>query len=102
MTTQIYGDFVLASRVRIDLPRMQFLGGPWTHLATVTRSLSEYVALLHGPTQKIYLEEISATGKFHAITEDELWVDLLNFLVAEGVLGFNKDKEVIQGLGFGK
>ena len=99
---QIYGDFVLASKIRIDLPEYIFKGGPWTHLATVNRSLREYVALLHQPTQKIYIEEISATGQFYEIQEDQLWSDLVNFLVAKGVLGFNKDQEVIQGLDFDK
>lgn len=99
---QIHGDFILASRNRINLPEHIFKGGPWTHLATVNRSLREYVALLHEPTQKIYIEEISATGQFYEVEEDELWYDLVNFLVARGVLGFNKDQEVIQGVDFDK
>lgn len=102
MRTKQHGDFVLASRTRLPLPSKIFKGGPWTHLATVTRSLSEYVALLHEPSQKIYIEQISATGKFIHIEEDELWVDLVNYLVWKGVLGFNKDNEVIMGAGFGK
>jgi hypothetical protein len=97
-----HGDFVLASSARINLPPLTFQGGPWTHLATVKRSLREYVALLHEPTQKIYLEEISATGQFYQLEEDELWIDLVNFLVSKGVLGFTKDKELIQGLDFDK
>lgn len=102
MTIAIHGNFILASRARISLPKTTFQGGPWTHLATVKRSLREYVALLHEPTQKIYLEEISATGQFYEIKEDELWSDLLQFLVSKGVLGFTKDMEVIQGLDFDK
>ena len=102
MTIQIHGDFILASKVRINLPPTTFQGGPWTHLATVKRSLREYVALLHEPTQKIYLEEISATGQFYEIKEDQLWSDLLRFLVSKGVLGFTKDMEVVQGLDFDK
>jgi hypothetical protein len=97
-----HGDFILASSVRIDLPPLTFKGGPWTHLATVKRSLREYVALLHQPTQKIYIEEISATGKFYQLEEDELWFDLVNFLVSKGLLGFTKDKEIVQGLNFDK
>lgn len=97
-----HGDFKLASIARINLPPETFQGGPWTHLATVKRSLVEYVALLHEPTQKIYLEQISATGQFYHIEEDTLWVDLLNYLVSKGVLGFTKDKEIIQGLDFDK
>lgn len=99
--TAIHGDFILASRARINLPENTFKGGPWVHLATVKRSLREYVALLHSPTQKIYIEEISATGQFYQLEEDELWYDLVNFLVSKGVLGFNKDQEVIEGLSFG-
>ena len=44
---QTYGDFILASKTRINLPIDLFYNGPWTHLATVKRSLNEYVALLH-------------------------------------------------------
>lgn len=93
----IHGDFVLTSNVRIKLPATKFQGGPWTHLATVNRSLREYVCLLHEPSQKVYIEEISATGHFHQIDDDELWQDLLNFLFSKGVVGFVKDKEIIVG-----
>lgn len=95
-----YGDFKLASRARINLPSDMFMGGPWVHMATAIRSLSEYVALLHEPTGKIYLEQISPTGHFHSIDDDKLWVDLLNFLVDQGVLGFDKDKEILIGEDF--
>ena len=95
-----YGDFKLASRARINLPPDMFMGGPWVHMATAKRSLSEYVALLHEPTGKIYLEQISATGHFHSIDDDKLWIDLLNFLVDKGVLGFDKDKEILIGEDF--
>ena len=66
------------------------------------RSLSEYVASLHEPTQKIYIEQITATGRFIHIEDDSLWVDLVNYLVWKGVLGFNKDNDVIVGGGFDK
>jgi hypothetical protein len=103
MKTATHGDFKLASKVRINLPPLTFQGGPWTHLATVKRgAFSEYVCLLHEPTQKVYLEQISATGQFYAIEEDELWTDLLNFLFSKGIIGFTKDKEIIQGLNFDK
>ena len=92
-----YGDFILASKIRINLPSERFHGGPWTHLATVTRSLSEYVALLHEPSQNIYIEQISATGHFHHIEDDSLWTALVQFLVSKGVLGFNKDEEIVVG-----
>lgn len=93
----IHGDFTLASSIRIKLPPTQFKGGPWTHLATVNRSLREYVCLLHEPTQKVYIEEISATGHFHQIDDDELWQDLLNFLFSKGIVGFVKGKEIVVG-----
>lgn len=102
MTTTNYGDFKLASKIRINLPQKTFQGGPWTHMATVKRGLREYVALLHQPTQKIYIEEISVTGQFYEIEDDSLWSALVNFLVAKGVLGFNKDEEIVQGLNFDK
>lgn len=93
----IHGDFVLTSSVRIKLPPTKFQGGPWTHLATVNRSLREYVCLLHEPTQKVYIEEISATGHFHQIDDDALWQDLLNFLFSKGIVGFVKGKEIVVG-----
>lgn len=102
MKTKQFGDFVIASQTRLALPPKIFQGGPWTHLATVNRSLSEYVAVLHEPTQKIYVEQITATGRFTQIEDDSLWVDLVNYLVWKGVLGFNKDKDVIIGTGFDK
>jgi hypothetical protein len=66
-------------------------------MATATRSLSEYVALLHEPSGKIYLEQITPTGRFVHIEDDSLWIALLNFLVDRKVLGFNKDEEIIIG-----
>lgn len=102
MTTSTYGDFILASSVRIDLPNHVFKGGPWTHLGTVKRSFREFVCLLHQPTQKIYIEEISATGQFHEITDDELWSDLINFFFSKGIIGFVKDKEIVVGSNFDK
>lgn len=93
----IYGDFKLASKTRINLPKDIFHGGPWTHLATVKRSLSEYVVLLHQPSQKVYIEQISVTGHFHHINDDSLWNSLVQFLVSKGVLGFDKDEEIVVG-----
>lgn len=93
----IFGEFKLASKTRIKLPENLFQGGPWTHLATVTRSLKEYVCLLHEPTQEVYVEEISATGRFSKIEDEALWQELVTYLVSKGVVGFVKDKEVIQG-----
>jgi|TARA_Y100000034_G_C6867703_1_gene395664 hypothetical protein len=92
-----YGDFKITSRARINLPVNLFGGGPWVHMATATRSLSEYVAVLHEPTGKIYLEQITATGRFLHIEDNALWIDLLNFFVSKGVLGFNKDQDIIIG-----
>lgn len=102
MTTSTYGDFILASSVQIDLPTNIFKGGPWKHLATVKRSFREFVCLLHTPTQKVYIEEISATGQFSEIEDDELWQDLLNFLFSKGIIGFVKDKEIVVGTNFDK
>lgn len=102
MTTSTYGDFKLASSVKINLPETIFRGGPWVHLATAKRSFREFVCLLHEPTQKVYLEEISATGQFHEISDDELWQDLLNFFFSKGIIGFVKDKEIVVGTNFDK
>lgn len=93
-----FGDFKLISKVRINLPETLFKGGPWVHLATVTRGLREYVCLLHGPTQEVYVEEITATGNFNKIEDESLWQDLVKFLVSKGVVGFIKDREVVQGV----
>ena len=97
-----YGEFILASRIRTPLPVDVFQNGPWTHLATVKRSLREYVCILHDPTQKIYIEEISATGQFYSIEDDSLWNELLQFLFSKGIVGFVKDKEIVVGSDYGK
>lgn len=92
-----HGDFKLASRTRFNLPTNIFYGGPWIHLATVNRSINEYVAIQNEKTGDVYLEQISGTGHFHHISDEKLWEDLLRFLVSKGVLGFTKDQEVIVG-----
>ena len=97
-----YGKFILASKIRTPLPVDKFLNGPWTHLATVKRSLREYVCILHEPTQKIYIEEISATGTFYNIEDDSLWNELLQFLFSKGIVGFVKDKEIVVGTDYDK
>lgn len=97
-----HGNFILTSKVRTQLPVTVFQGGPWTHLATVNRSLREYVCILHDPTQKVYIEEIGPTGTFHAIKDDSLWNELLQFLFSKGIVGFVKDKEIVVGTDYAK
>lgn len=93
-----FGEFTLVSKTRINLPADLFKGGPWIHLATATRGFKEYVCLLHEPTQEVYVEEISTTGHFSKIEDESLWQDLVKFLVSKGVVGFVKDREVVQGV----
>ena len=100
--TSNFGDFKLASKNRVSLPQTVFGGGPWTHLATVNRGFREYVCLLHDPTQKIYIEEIFATGRIALIEDDSLWQELLQFLYSKGIVGFVKDKEIIVGKDYDK
>ena len=95
-----YGDFKVASDVRINLPQDTFGGGPWVHLATITRGLREYVVLLKKPSvqdpeSKIYLEEISATGQFHHIDDESLWRDLVYFATQKGFTAEVAGKEVV-------
>jgi len=92
-----HGDFKLTSKTRINLPADKFKGGPWTHLATCTRGFKEYVALLHAPTQEIYLEEITALGQFNKVADEKEWQELLQFFVAKGIVAFIKDKEIVVG-----
>ena len=58
MKTKQFGDFVIASQTRLALPPKIFQGGPWTHLATVNRSLSEYVAVLHEQLKRSTLNKL--------------------------------------------
>jgi|APSaa5957512535_1039671.scaffolds.fasta_scaffold119185_2 hypothetical protein len=102
MKTKNHGNFILASKIRTPLPINIFQGGPWTHLATVKRGLREYVCLLHDATQKIYLEEISVTGRFHSIEDDSLWRELLQYLFSNGIVGFVKDQEIVVGSDYDK
>jgi len=97
-----HGDFILSSKIRTPLPAEIFHNGPWTHLATVKRGLREYVCILQESTQKIYIEEISVTGRFHSIDDDSLWNELLQFLFSKGIVGFVKDKEIIVGSDYDK
>ena len=95
-----YGDFKVASSVRVQLPEHIFGGGPWTHLATITRGLREYVVLLKQASlqdsePKIYLEEISATGQFHHIDDESLWRDLVYFATQKGLTSEVAGKEVV-------
>tara|TARA_B100001059_G_C17387324_1_gene357351 strand:+ start:214 stop:519 length:306 start_codon:yes stop_codon:yes gene_type:complete len=95
-----YGDFKVASNVRIQLPQHTFGGGPWVHLATITRGLREYVVLLKQSSlqdsePRIYLEEISATGQFHHIEDESLWRDLVYFATQKGLTSEVAGKEVI-------
>lgn len=95
-----YGDFKVASSARIQLPEDIFKGGPWMHLATITRGLREYVVLLKTPSltdneSKIYIEEISPTGHFHYIEDEPLWKDLVYFATQKGLTSEVSGKEVI-------
>lgn len=95
-----HGDFKVASRKRINLPESIFGNGPWTHLATITRGLSEYVVLLKQPSltdpePRIYLEEISATGKFYQIQDESLWKDLVYFATQKGLTSEVAGKEIV-------
>ena len=91
----IYGDFKTSDNRRFKLPVTKFQGGPWTHLATITRSLSEYVVLMHDPTQEIYIEQISATGHFHKIEDESLWKDLVYYATSKGYTAEVSGKEII-------
>lgn len=90
----MHGDFILQSRTKIKLPAKTFMNGPWYHLATITRSLQEYVVLQHQPTGKVYLEEITALGHFKHIEDDSLWQELLLFANSHKILGEYVNHEV--------
>jgi hypothetical protein len=95
-----HGDFKVASSARISLPEDVFKGGPWTHLGTITRSLSEYVVLLKNPSlidpePRIYIEQITATGKFLQIEDESLWRDLVFFATSKGLTSEVAGKEVV-------
>ena len=90
-----YGDFKTTDATRFDLPIDKFQGGPWMHLATITRSLSEYVVLMHKPTQEIYIEQISATGHFHKIEDEALWKDLVYYATSKGYTAEVSGKEIV-------
>jgi len=91
-----YGEFKIASRTRINLPQDKFMNGPWVHLATVTRGLREYVILLKNDgSSKIYLEEITPTGLFKQIEDEELWKDLLSYSTSKGLTSEVSGSEII-------
>lgn len=95
-----HGEFKIASSARINLPEETFKNGPWTHLATITRGLREYVVLLKRPSlldgeSKIYIEEITATGKFLHIEDEQLWKDIVYFATSKGLTSEVAGKEVV-------
>jgi hypothetical protein len=95
-----HGNFKVASSKRISLPQDVFKGGPWTHLATITRSLSEYVVLLREPSltnpePSIYIEQITATGRFIQIEDEALWKDIVYYATSKGLTSEVSGKEII-------
>lgn len=95
-----YGEFKIASSTRINLPEQTFKNGPWTHLATITRGLREYVVLLKRPSlldgeSKIYIEEITAAGRFLHIEDEQLWKDIVYFATSKGLTSEVAGKEVV-------
>ena len=85
--------FILASDVYQKLPEKIFQGGPWFHMATVKHGLQEYVCFEHGPTHNVYIEEITNTGNFKQIQDDELFKSLIHFLVDGGIIATKINKE---------
>lgn len=93
----MHGDFIIRSATRIKLPEQIFMNGPWFHLATITRGLQEYVALLHQPSGKVYFEEITALGHFKHIEDNQLWNDLIMFANSNNLVGEAVGKETVVG-----
>ena len=95
-----HGDFKVASSKRISLPQDVFKGGPWTHLATITRGLSEYVVLLRNPSltnsePKIYIEQITPTGRFVQIEDEALWKDIVFYATSRGLTSEVAGREIL-------
>lgn len=93
-------DFVIVSDVRQMLPANKFLGGPWVHLATVTRGLKEYVAFQKLNSIDVYIEEVDPTDPnlFKQIVDDTEYSDLYYFLLTRGCLAIaGKDLELKGG-----
>jgi len=80
--------FIVLNDVRQLLDSKVFAGGPWLHLATVSRGLKEYMAFKHYvPGGNIYLEEWdSSTGQFKEIKSEAEYEDLYRFLWSKGLL----------------
>ena len=74
--------FNLVSSVQFPLDPKIFLGGPWVHLATVTRRQREYCAFRHAKTGQAYVEIVNPQepGLFQKITDDAEWADIYRFL----------------------
>lgn len=95
-----YGDFKVLSDKRISLPEEVFKNGPWTHLATIGRGLREYVVLLRAPQlddpqEKIYIEEITATGRFCLIEDESLWRDIVFYATQKGLTSIVAGREIV-------
>ena len=95
-----HGDFKILSDKRIKLPQATFRNGPWTHLATISRGLREYVVLLRAPQfdtpqETIYIEEITPTGRFVYVEDEQLWKDLVFFATQKGLTSIVAGKEIV-------
>jgi len=73
-----------------------FRGGPWIHLATVTRGLKEYMAFKHLKGSQVYVEEVDPTtpGLLKKIADENEWQDIVSFLTAARLLEVGNRREI--------
>lgn len=84
MTKALGHDFILVNDVRQRFK--DSAGTEWFHLATVKRGVKEYVAFKRLASKHCYIEEITSTGTFIQIEDDNEFNDLYQFLLMNGCL----------------
>ena len=81
-------NFIIVNDIRQPMPD-HLHNGPWIHHATIKRGLKEYIVFRHGPSGRIFLEEVEqhrATLVLNQIKDNQEWKDLYNFALNAGLL----------------
>ena len=89
-------EFTIVRDVIQALDPKVFQGGPWIHLATITRGFKEYMAFKHKTSRNVWVEEVDSTtpGLLKKITDDNEWDDIISFLTAGRLLEVGNRREM--------
>lgn len=88
--------FTVVNDIVQPLDTKVFRGGPWVHLATITRGMKEYMAFKHVRGRQTWIEEVDPTtpGLMKKIEDENEWRDLVAFLTAARLLEVGSRREI--------